>query len=78
MVLLIFLLGCIGQKEHIKEPEITPRPELQLDVVISLPHLNFNLEQYSGEKIWGSGFFGDEQFTGDSESRSSVTPVSNL
>lgn len=65
LVLLIFLLGCIGQEEHIKEPEMTPGPELHLDVVISLSHLNFNLEQYTGEKIWVSGFYGDEHFTGD-------------
>lgn len=43
LVLSVFLLGCIGQEEHIREPEMSPGPELQFDVVISLPYLNFNL-----------------------------------
>lgn len=60
-----FLLGCIGQKEHIIEEPEPKIEESELEVVISLPHLNFELETYIGEKVWVSGFYGDDRFTDD-------------
>jgi hypothetical protein len=39
--------------------------EIELENVILLPQLNFELTDFIGEKVWTVGFYGDENFTGD-------------
>lgn len=68
MVFLTFLLGCIGQKEEqiLEEPEEREeREEPRLEPVVSLSQLNFELEDFIGEKVWVLGFYGDDRITGD-------------
>jgi len=55
LVLLSLLLGCAGPA--------TPGRELQ--PVVLLPQLNFELEDFVGEEVWSWGFYGDDGFTGD-------------
>lgn len=55
LVLLSFLLGCAGPREA----------EQELDSVVLLPQLNFELEDFIGKKISALGFYGDARFTGD-------------
>lgn len=54
-LLLPVLLGCVGREKQ----------EIELEPVISLPQLNFELEDLLGEKVWVPGFYGDDRFTGD-------------
>ena len=56
LVLISLLLpACAGHQ----------RLEQGLEPVVFLPQLNFELEDFIGEKIWALGFYGDDRFTGD-------------
>jgi len=55
LVLVSFLQGCVGPA----------KPEQKLDSVILLPQLNFEIEDFIGEKVWALGIYGDDRFTGD-------------
>jgi len=57
LVLSLLLPGCARQEEQ--------EVETESESVISLTELNFELEDFIGEKVWASGFYGDDRFTGD-------------
>jgi len=51
LLISLALPGCAGQKES--------------GPIVSLPQLNFELQDFIGKKVWTSGFYGDDRFTGD-------------
>jgi len=51
----LFLPGCVEQKGTGQT----------LEPVVFLPQLNFELQDFIGEKVWATGFYGDDRFTGD-------------
>ena len=59
--LSILLLGCVGQESPEGSKESEPGPENPVPLYL----LNTELEAFIGEKIWISGFYGDDRFTGD-------------
>jgi hypothetical protein len=58
LVVCLLLASCGGEVDD----EVT---ELPLTPVVLIPQLNFELDDFIGEKVWTVGFYGNDSFTGD-------------
>lgn len=63
ILLSILLLGCVGQEKSAVPQELDREPTPE--DVVPLYVLNTNLDAFIGKKVWVSGFYGDDRFTGD-------------
>jgi len=58
LVVCLLLASCGGEVDDV----VT---ELPLTPVFLIPQLNFELDDFIGEKVWTVGFYGNDSFTGD-------------
>ena len=62
ILLSILLLGCVGQGTPDVPQERTG--ESIPEDAVPLYVLNTSLDAFIGKKVWVSGFYGDDRFTG--------------